>query len=408
MDSAILCFQKSVTYIKNSGNHWSLGFCYLGLAKAYLLQNKLDLALINNDLALAEYKILNQKLGFRNVYNNRKSILEKQGNYKEAVEAYKLLKLYSDSIYNENSSKDINRLKTEYDTEKQDAEIASLSQLSQIQNLQIKQQQYVVFGLSMLLIILFGGGFLIYRQRKLNQQQTLTKLELEETQKRLEIEKQYRESELKALRSQMNPHFVFNALNSIQEYIVLNEKKLAGKYLGTFADLMRTYLNHSQVKSITVQEEVDALNLYLELEKLRFEESLEYQVVIEDEIDANLLTIPSLLIQPYVENALKHGLLHRKGQRKLSVEFGYNEQYDLIECIITDNGIGRKASGELNKLRNPNHKSFATTATKNRLELLNYNNDKPIGEKVEDLFNKSGMATGTKVVLKIPISEYVV
>ena len=126
---------------------------------------------------------------------------------------------------------------------------------------------------------------------------------------------------LENLRSQMNPHFIFNALNSIQEYILLNQKNLASDYLGKFADLIRMYLNHSTKGTITLSEEIEALNQYLELEKLRFEDSLDYQIQLPNEIDSETIEIPTMLIQPYVENALKHGLLHRKGNRILSIKF---------------------------------------------------------------------------------------
>ena len=153
-------------------------------------------------------------------------------------------------------------------------------------------------------------------------------------------------------------------------------KKLAGKYLGKFADLMRIYLHQSQTRYITVEEEVEALNLYLELEKLRFEESLNYSISVNETVEPDILSIPSLLVQPYVENALKHGLLHKKEDRNLSISFHYQSEPDILECIIEDNGIGRERSTELNKLRNPNHQSFATSATKTRLELLNFTTEK--------------------------------
>lgn len=209
-------------------------------------------------------------------------------------------------------------------------------------------------------------------------------------------------SKLTALQSQMNPHFIFNALNSIQEYIMLNERKLAGKYLGKFADLMRIYLNYSQTKSISLQEEIDALHLYLDLEKLRFEDLLTYSIEVDNKVDLGCM-IPSLLIQPYVENALKHGLLHKEENRILAIEFVFNVQHNVIECHVNDNGIGRAKSFEINKDRNPQHKSFASGATKNRLKLLNHNLKVPIGEETIDLFNEDNSAAGTKVIISIPI-----
>ncbi len=207
---------------------------------------------------------------------------------------------------------------------------------------------------------------------------------------------------LKALRSQMNPHFIFNALNSIQEYIVMNERKMAGKYLGKFADLIRIYLHQSDVKSISVQEEIEALNIYLELEKIRFEDTLFYHFEIAKEIDTELLYIPSLLIQPYVENALKHGLLHKVADRQLSIIFKCRKEDHILECEILDNGVGRKQSALLNKQQNPRHKSFASHATKDRLALLNHGNEKEIGEQIIDLYNEHGISKGTKVILSIP------
>ena len=207
---------------------------------------------------------------------------------------------------------------------------------------------------------------------------------------------------LTALRSQMNPHFIFNALNSVQEYIVTNEKKLAGKYLGKFADLMRMYLKHSQTKLISVQEEIDALSIYLELEKVRFNETLAYSINAEQVNGANLINIPPLLIQPFVENSLKHGLLHKPNDRQLSVLFT-NDNEEILRCIIEDNGVGRTKSAQINKNRKPNHESFATGAINSRIELMNESLDQKIKVEIEDLFEDQ-LATGTRVVISVPIS----
>ena len=209
------------------------------------------------------------------------------------------------------------------------------------------------------------------------------------------------EQKLKALRSQMNPHFMFNALNSIQEYIMLNERKLAGKYLGKFADLMRTYLNHSRTDYISLSEEIAAIQLYLDLEKLRFQETLTYEVEVSDDVDVFLISIPSMLLQPYIENALKHGLLHKKDNRKLTIRFRM-EGDEVLNCEIADNGVGREKSMVINQMRNPNHRSFATSATKRRLDLLNNKRKWDITEEIEDLFDENGKAIGTRVNLRIP------
>ncbi|HCX20925.1 MAG TPA: hypothetical protein DHN29_03360 [Cytophagales bacterium] len=238
-----------------------------------------------------------------------------------------------------------------------------------------------VFGVLLISAIVFA---LIYLRQKRN----------------AAIQNELNESKLSDIRSQMNPHFVFNALNSIQDYIVMNEKKLASKYLGKFADLMRIYLSHSQLRCISLQEEIDALTLYLELENLRFE-SLSFEVLVSKELNPQLIEIPTFIVQPIVENALKHGLLHKTGDRNLSIRF-VNE-LGMIRCEVQDNGIGREAAREVNIIRNPSHQSFATGANRKRLELLNKLGAKKLKEEVIDLYDDQGRAIGTKVIINIPI-----
>lgn len=199
----------------------------------------------------------------------------------------------------------------------------------------------------------------------------------------------------------MNPHFIFNVLNSIQEYIVLNQKFLASDYLGKFADLIRNYLNYSNTGLISIPEEVHNLNLYLELEKLRFEDELSYYFNVEGKVNSELIKIPIMLIQPYIENALKHGLLHKRDNRILSVSLS---QYSssLVHCIIEDNGVGRKKSEEIKSRLKPNHKSFALNANTQRLDLLNYGKERKIGVEIIDLM-ENDEPKGTKMILTIPI-----
>ena len=221
--------------------------------------------------------------------------------------------------------------------------------------------------------------------------------------KQLEANNELVNLKLENLRSQMNPHFVFNALNSIQDYILSNKKDLAGDYLGKFADLIRTYLDHSTKGILTLEEEIRTLNMYLELEKLRFEDSLEYTIETTKTINPELISIPTMLIQPYVENALKHGLLHKKTDRKLTVSFSKFSE-GIIQCIIEDNGVGREKSKALKRKRSQQHKSFALKATNERLGLLNYGKSKKVGVEIIDLISTTNQPIGTKVILKIPTS----
>lgn len=219
----------------------------------------------------------------------------------------------------------------------------------------------------------------------------------------LSIDNELTTLKLENLRSQMNPHFIFNALNSIQEYIILNKKNLASDYLGKFSDLIRIYLNHSAKGEITLQEEIDCLEKYLELEKLRFEDTLDYNIAIRpSKMHPEELLIPTMLVQPYVENAIKHGLLHRKTNRKLSVTFSIEASRNVIVCVIEDNGIGRGLAKAI-KAKNENnyYKPFATKATQDRLNLLNRGKEKQVGVEITDLF-KNEKPTGTRVSLSIP------
>ncbi|GAB5565843.1 MAG: hypothetical protein Wins2KO_29060 [Winogradskyella sp.] len=250
-------------------------------------------------------------------------------------------------------------------------------------------------GLVLIVLILI---YIIFRDtiKKLKIRQA-NELQKELTNKKLIL------SQLENLRSQMNPHFIFNALNSIQEYIVMNEKDLASSYLVKFSRLIRIYLDHSREDEILLSQEIKALEIYLELEKIRFEEVLQYEIKVSDQIIAADIKIPSLFIQPYVENAIKHGLLHKENDRRLTIEFGINMHNQVLTCIVTDNGIGVEASKEINSKRYPSHKSFATSANEKRVVLLNTDRKQKISVSVISL--KTESSNGTKVLINIPLNN---
>ncbi|WP_408041253.1 sensor histidine kinase [Tenacibaculum amylolyticum] len=249
------------------------------------------------------------------------------------------------------------------------------------------------------LILLGVSGYVMYYYRKALSEKEKEKQRLLA---QIENEKEMVFLKLENLRSQMNPHFIFNALNSIQDYILLNQKNLAGDYLGKFADLIRIYLNHSSKAYISLEEEIDTLEKYLELEKLRFEDTLSYEITTKSEINREEIEIPTMLIQPYIENALKHGLLHKKEERKLTISFILDEEKHYILCKVTDNGVGRDKANALNSKRKKYHRPFATKATQDRITLLNHEKNKKIQVEIIDLFTEKNIPSGTQVIIKIP------
>ncbi len=252
---------------------------------------------------------------------------------------------------------------------------------------------YVVLSL-----VVSGGIGLLFKSR-IKRLEKEKEIELE----KIQLDKELISSQLENLRSQMNPHFIFNALNSIQEYIVTNEKVNASSFLVKFSRLIRMYLEHSRENEIPLEEEITALKLYLELEKDRFEEALDYEIIVDENLNPKTIKIPSIFIQPYVENAIKHGLLHLKNNRLLQVAFKFNTTKDSVICSIKDNGIGRKKAEEMKKQREYLHKSFATSANQKRIELINKIRTKKASISITDLYDKNNVATGTLVQIEIPL-----
>lgn len=208
-------------------------------------------------------------------------------------------------------------------------------------------------------------------------------------------------SQLTALKSQMNPHFMYNTLSSIQDFIWQNDLKNSNYFLSKFSMLMRKILEASDKEKITLSEEIELLTLYLELEKLRFGANFSFEIKLDSQLDSDAVLIPAMMIQPFVENAIKHGLLHKTGDKKLIIEFKLFQSK--IKCIVNDNGIGRVKASEIKARQLAQHTSFATKATQKRIELLSAYNASNYSFSIIDLFNAAGEATGTQVEITLPL-----
>ena len=243
--------------------------------------------------------------------------------------------------------------------------------------------------LALLVILLFYWQF---KQREKKQRALL--------QKENEINQRIAELELSALQSQMNPHFIFNSLGSIQYYQRQNIE-LADEYLGKFARLMRLFLESSKKQYNTLEEELKLIGLYLEMEQLRLGEKLSVELSIADDLDPTVDELPSMIVQPFVENAINHGIFHKEGNGKVSVHFSMeNEQF--IKVIVQDNGIGRARAEEIKKKSLKTHTSRAMQIVQEKLDVLQESNNFKVGFEIEDLFNEQNEASGTKATLLLP------
>jgi len=244
----------------------------------------------------------------------------------------------------------------------------------------------IVFGTIVLI-----GGLALLRLKSLKTK-ARRQLELESSKSKV------LDAQLKAIRAQMNPHFVFNAINSIQDLVLNQETLKSYDCLESFSRLVRITLDHSEREFVKIYEEKEFLKLYLDLESLRFSEDFEYD--LDSDKGLNEFEIPSMVIQPFIENAIKHGLLHKFGEKKLSVSFSKLDE-GTVQCIIEDNGVGRKRSQEINERKKMYHKSFSTHAIDSRLKLISdqiggkftyeiidlYQENKAVGTRVEIIFS---------------------
>ncbi len=209
----------------------------------------------------------------------------------------------------------------------------------------------------------------------------------------------FAELELNSLQAQMNPHFIFNALQSIQDFILSHDPRTANKYLSKFSKLMRLFLESSREKYIKLNEELDLLQLYIELEQLRFEDKFQYKLNLDEKLEEQLIEIPSMLIQPFVENAINHGLLYNEDDGKLEISFMFDD--NRLICIVEDNGIGREKAYEIKTRSTLSYKSRGMQLVKERLKVLNVVGNQNIDINIEDLYDDERISNGTRVTIKI-------
>lgn len=317
---------------------------------------------------------------------NLAAVYTKTGNYKEANQ-YRLNYInLKDSIANAKSKTDLNDLEISYGVLQKEQEINLLRKDNDIAGIKLQNTKrsliFYITGFCMLLTIF--GFFFYQRNQRL----------------KLEAQKQKAELEMQVLRSQMNPHFIFNSLNSIENFMMQNEKRLASDYLNKFSRLIRSILDSSRNELIPLAKDMEALQLYVDLEQLRFNNKFRYQTYIDPQLIQGDYRVPSLLIQPYVENAIVHGIAHSTGEN-LQLTVTAVLENETIRYTIQDNGVGRKQASEYKQQNKPNHKSVGLKITEDRI--AHFNNTSEVNDAVEftDLYDEWNEPAGTKVAVKI-------
>ncbi len=295
----------------------------------------------------------------KNIYQLLADIYDTLGNYKMAYKNHILYKQISDSIFNNENSKQIAEIQTKYETEKKEKDIQLLKKENELQttkNLEtIKRKNIIFFFILGSFALIAIAVFVFLMQKRANE--------------RVKTEKQLSDLEYKALQLQMNPHFIFNALNTISNFIVNHEIDTACEYQAMFAKLMRRVLENSRAESISLQDEMDLLQYYLDLEKMLCENKFDFSIEADERIDKELTFIAPMLIQPFVENSVIHGIRPKDGKGNIRIRFILNDDY--ILCEIEDDGVGFLNKSPVKS--NVEHKSFATQITSDRLKHINKN-----------------------------------
>lgn len=346
---AIRQLEDAAALADSLGNYQELANANKALAEAWLKRN-------NSQRSLVYYRKYSEVMD---------SVL--QGKLLKQTEKERVLKKQTEIL---TLAKDLALAESKYDLE-----VAS----HQLSVNKLKSQQILIFGLLLLLLFSVVGSVVIYRNA--TKSKTISQL-----------------LHLKSLRSQMNPHFIFNALNSVNQFIAMNDERAANKFLSEFSKLMRLVLDTSQEDFISLAQEKEMIALYLKLEHYRFRDKFNYELNIDDEIALDSIEIPPMLIQPYIENAIWHGLRYKEEMGFLQVDIGQHNDQLLI--TITDNGIGRTQSKALKTKNQKSHQSMGLKNIEERLNIINKVYHKHYEVAVNDL-----AADGTGTVVKLSLQE---
>lgn len=378
-----------------------LVYAYHSLAVVEANQSDFNEAFKNLDSALVLAVSEGMKHNIKDIYKSYSYNYEDAGEWKLALDYWKKYESVKDSILSENSLRQINELQTKYETAKKNEEIATLAKENEMREAEADRRatwnRILVGGLVLFAIM---GGLVVFMLRQRHNNQQLIAAKNEEI-KTARFRQQLSELEMKALRAQMNPHFIFNCMNSINRMILSKESDNASRYLTRFSRLIRLMLENSEKTVVPLQDELAMLEAYIQLEALRFKGKIHYRISVDEAIDQEDTLVPSMVLQPFVENAIWHGLMHKKGNGLINVSI--SEDNNVLRCVIEDNGVGRDKALELEKRAVTTRKSMGLQITEERLRLFSKKEMQRL-INITDRKDSVDRALGTRVDINIPIA----
>lgn len=378
----------------------SLAATLIDVGHLYTILNRQDAALN----ALTEGLEIANDIGAKTLvmegYTNLSDLFKTKKDFEKAYRYSMLAQQWKDSVSNEESREQINKLQVLYETEKKDKQIVLLAKEKELQEKEAQRQatlKQAFLGGLILVMISLALAIYIFRQRLKNQKIIAAK---NEEIKEITFQRQITELEMKALRAQINPHFLFNCLNSINRMIVKGEHENASQYLRKFSKLVRLIVENVESGRVSLENELALIESYIQLEELRFKGKIGYEISIDENIERGNVFLPPMVLQPFVENAIWHGLMHKENNGRIKI--AVSETKESLLCTIEDNGVGRGHSKELRQDDEGKTKSLGIKITEERLRLLNR-------KRIEDLVRivdlwSNDEAAGTRVEITIPLS----
>lgn len=402
-DSALFYHLKALAIRENLPSKEDLSRSLIGVGRGYRQLKNYRLAKHYLLKGLAQVNESGSKPMVRDVYENLSAVYAAEGDFSKAYSYHLLYSAAKDSVLSEQTASRLNELQTKYETGEKDKQIMVLANEKKIQQQETQRQATIkkAFIGGLILVGLLAMALVyIFTQRLRNQK--ILSFKNEEI-REVDFKRQMSELEMKALRAQINPHFLFNCMNSINRMILKGETESASSYLTKFSKLVRLILENAETAMVPLGSELALLESYIQLEELRFKGKINYNISVDESIEPESTYLPSMVLQPFVENAIWHGLMHKEENEKGNITIAIKEDKDRLLCTIEDNGIGRERARQLGEQSVLKRKSMGMKITEDRLKLLNHGNTEPV-IFITDLKDNKNHARGTRIEINIPIA----